>query len=414
MVIASGAKQPWHPPQGTVLGVYYIETTGDLAQTAEFIAREESAGSWVGKGSPTESYARAVARVHAVQENAPGRGHAAIAFPTVNLPDRGSLFPAIWLHLTAGPLFERPFADVIRLTDVVLPDEVLAAFRGPRFGIEGTRALLRKGGDALLFGAIVKPGAGLVPDEVALRCGDAAFGGIDLIKDDEKMNNPAYCPLPGRARAVSAALKEVEDKTGRRVIYCAHVSGRPDEMVLAGRTAVRFGASGLMVNVFASGLASLQMLSDDEEIGVPIYVHSGGRSLFSQGPKLGIDTRVFAKFVRLLGGDFLDLYAQGGYLRNDPPAEAAGVADVLRGRWGRLAPVLPSCSGGLTARTLGANYAAFGRNILPMVGSAIFNHPLGAAAGVVALRQAAESYVGDVPLDHYSRDHPELAAALRM
>lgn len=330
MVIASGAKQPWHPPQGTVLGVYYIETTGDLAQTAEFIAREESAGSWVGKGSPTESYARAVARVHAVQENAPGRGHAAIAFPTVNLPDRGSLFPAIWLHLTAGPLFERPFADVIRLTDVVLPDEVLAAFRGPRFGIEGTRALLRKGGDALLFGAIVKPGAGLVPDEVALRCGDAAFGGIDLIKD------------------------------------------------------------------------------------VPIYVHSGGRSLFSQGPKLGIDTRVFAKFVRLLGGDFLDLYAQGGYLRNDPPAEAAGVADVLRGRWGRLAPVLPSCSGGLTARTLGANYAAFGRNILPMVGSAIFNHPLGAAAGVVALRQAAESYVGDVPLDHYSRDHPELAAALRM
>lgn len=403
----------WRPLRNAFLGVYYIETTNDLHRTAEFIALEESAGSWSGEGSPTELYARSVASVHDVHEIGPGRGYAAVAFPTANLPGRGSLFTAIWLYLTAGPLFERPFADIVRLADVVLPEEVLVAFRGPRFGIKGTRALLGKDQDALLFGAIVKPGAGLAPEEVASRCAAAARGGINVIKDDEKMNNPPYCPLIERVHAVSRTLRGVEDETGQAIIYCAHVTGRPDEMLMAARQATRSGATGLLVNVFAAGLSSLQTLSEDEEVGVPIYVHSGGRSVVSQRPGNGIDTRVFAKFVRLLGGDYLDLYAQGGYLRSERVVEARRLAGVLRDPWGTIAPVLPTCSGGLAARTLAANYAAFGRDILPMAGSAIFGHPLGATAGAVALRQASESYFRGIPLEEYSHQHPELAAALR-
>ncbi len=402
----------WSPPRDTFLGTYYIESTGDLRRTAEFIAREESAGSWSGEGGPTALYARSLAFVHDVHEIAPGRGYAAIAFPTGNLPDRGSLFPAIWLYLTAGPLFERPFAETVRLADVVLPAEVQGTFRGPRYGIKGTRTLRAKGDDALLFGAIIKPGAGLTPEEVAARCAAAASGGIDLIKDDEKMNNAAYCPLIERVRAVSRALRRGEDESGRAVIYCAHITGRPDEMLAAARRAVQAGASGVMVNVFAAGLSALQMLSEDEETAVPIYVHSGGRSVLSGGGN-GIETRVFAKFVRWLGGDYLDLYAQGGYLRSDSLAEARHLADVLRESGGPIAPVLPTCSGGLNARTLAANYAAFGRDILPMAGSAIFAHPLGASAGVAALQQAGESYTRGLSLEEYSRGHPELAAALQ-
>lgn len=402
----------WPALRDVLLGVYYIETATDLHGTAEFIALEESAGSWSGGGAPTDLYARSVAAVHDVREIVPGKGYAAIAFPTANLPSRGSLFAAIWLYLTAGPLFERPFADIVRLADVVLPEEVLAAFRGPRFGIKETRARLGKDGDALLCGAIVKPGAGLTPEEVAGRCAAAAAGGIDLIKDDEKMNNAAYCPLVERVHAVSRALRDTQDRTGQPVIYCAHITGRPDQMLEAGRQAVEAGATGLMVNVFAAGLASLQMLAEDEATAVPIYVHSGGRSVLSQDGN-GIDTRVFAKFVRLLGGDYLDLYAQGGYLRSGSMAEARDVASVLRDRWGAIAPVLPTCSGGLTVRTLAANYTAFGRDILPMAGSAIFGHPSGAAAGAAALRQAGESHFRGIPLEEYSRQHPELAAALR-
>jgi len=402
----------WLPPSGAFLGVYYIETTDSLERVAEFIALEESAGAWCGGGTPTDLYAGSVARVHDVRQVAAGKGYAAIAFPTANLPERGSPFPAIWLYLTAGPLFERPFADVVRLADVYLPEELLCAFRGPRFGIQGTRAILRKAHDALLFGAIIKPGAGLTPEEVAGRCAAAARGGIDLIKDDEKMNNPPYCPLLPRVRAVASELQRAQD-AGRPIIYCAHVTGRPDQMLQAAREAVRAGATGLMVNAFAAGLASLHMLSEDEGVGVPIYVHSGGRSVLSQRPGYGIDTRVYARLVRLLGGDYLDLYAQGGYLRAGSLEEARSLAGVLRDPWGHLPPVLPTCSGGLTARTLPANYDAFGRDLIPMAGSAIFDHPMGPSAGVAALRQAAESHFAGIPLEDYGRDHPELAAALR-
>jgi ribulose 1,5-bisphosphate carboxylase large subunit-like protein len=386
----------WPPLSAALIGVYYIETGGKVQQTADFIALEESAGGWVGAGPPTPLYARSVASVHDVVEIAPGRGYAAIAFPTANLPARGSPFAALWLYLTAGPLFERPFADVVRLVDVVIPDEVLAAFRGPRWGIAGTRRRCGLPSDALLIGGIVKPGAGLTPEEVAARCAEAARGGADLIKDDEKMNNPAYCPLVPRVRAVSAALRRAEDDAGRRVIYCPHITARPDEMLAAARAAVDAGATGVMVNVFAAGLASVEMLSALDP-GVPIYVHSGGRSVLSQPSANGIDTRVFAKFVRLLGGDYLDLYAQGGYLRAGTLEEATALAAVLREPWGAIPPVLPACSGGLTALTLALNYAAFGRDILPMAGSAIFNHPDGPAAGAAVLRQAAETHFQFMP-----------------
>jgi ribulose 1,5-bisphosphate carboxylase large subunit-like protein len=401
-----------HPPRDAFLGVYYIETSNEVPRIAEFIALEESAGSWSGEGSSTELYARSVAVVHDVHIMAPGKGYAAIAFPTANLPGKGSLFPALWLYLTAGPLFERPFADIVRLADVVLPEEVLAGFRGPRFGIEGTRRALRKNADSMLLGTIVKPGAGLTPPQVANRCDATARGGIDLIKDDEKMNNPSYCPLHDRVDAVVSMLRRVEDETGHRVIYCPHVTGRPDEMLSAARQAVRAGANGLMINVFATGLAALQVLSDDEDTGVPIYVHSGGRSALTRGPGSGIDFAVFAKFVRLLGGDYLDIYAQGGYLFSGSLVEARRHAAVLRDPWGSIAAVLPACSGGLNVLNIGANYDAFGRDILPMAGSAILGHPLGAAAGVMALRQASECHFRGIPLEDCSRQYPELAAAL--
>src|SRR2546428_679616 len=227
---------------------------------------------------------------------------------------------------------------------------------------------------------------------------------------------PSGCtcwPVHARVAAVSRALRRVEDDTGQRVIYCPHVTGRPDQMLEVARAAVEAGATGLMVNVFAAGLAALQMLSEDADTQVPIYVHSGGRSALAHRPGNGIDVRVFARFARLLGGDYLDLYAQGGYLRTEAPAQTRELADVLRAPWGAIAPVVPTCSGGLTPQTLAANYETLGRDILPMAGSAIFGHPLGAAAGVAAPRPAAPRYFPGLPPPPGSRSSFPISASIR-
>ena len=56
--------------------------------------------------------------------------------------------------------------------------------------------------------------------------------------------------------------------------------------------------------------------------------------------------------------------------------------------------------------------AELGPDIVLAAGGAIQGHPLGAAAGGRALRQAIDATMAGVPTDEYSTDHPELAAAL--
>jgi ribulose 1,5-bisphosphate carboxylase large subunit-like protein len=246
-------------PKGYFLAEYYLETSsGGLRKAAEKIASEETTGSWVGGGQPTTLYEKARGQVHRLEEIEPDRkGIATIAFPTVNLPLDPYLVPSLWLFLTGGPLFERLFCDRVRMLDFHLPAEMLSQLPGPKFGVAGCRKFLGLPPDELMVATIIKPCAGLTAEEVAGKCYEAALGGIDFIKDDEKMNNPDYCPLEKKVKLVAEALRRAYEQTGRKVIYCPHISSRADHMVDMARRAVDNGATGLMINCFATGFPAL-------------------------------------------------------------------------------------------------------------------------------------------------------------
>src|SRR6266571_6098835 len=89
--------------------------------------------------------------------------------------------------------------------------------------------------DEVLVGAIVKPSLGLAPAEVAAVASVLAAGGADLIKDDELLGDPAWCPLEERVRAVSAVLPD-------GVRYAANVSGPVESLLQRARLAVELGA----------------------------------------------------------------------------------------------------------------------------------------------------------------------------
>src|SRR5439155_608887 len=72
--------------------------------------------------------------------------------------------------------------------------------------------------EEVLVGAIVKPSLGLSPGEVAETAGLLAAGGADLVKDDELLGDPPWCPLEERVPAVAAAILP-------RVRYAANVTG---------------------------------------------------------------------------------------------------------------------------------------------------------------------------------------------
>lgn len=401
-----------YDPKKYFVATYYIEAKQDLRQVAETIAEIESTGKWLGTGEPTRLYLECRAEVGEVREATPGKGEVDILFPVINLNLDEAAFPGLWLTMIGGGTHALLAYEKSRLTDFMLPDQVLEAFPGPGFGPEGIRQWLGAGPDELLIGTIVKPTAGLTPQEVAEICYQSAIGGVRFIKDDEKMLNPAYCPLGERVRAVMAALKRAEDKVGKRVLYVPHITTSPEHLLQNAGIALENGAPGLMINFFASGFNSLDLLRRHIDPGVPIYAHCGGKEAFGRAEGQGVDPRAVARFVRLLGGDIFRTSTLGGYLVGSQPEEVKGLARVMAEPMHSIRPMMCAVSGGLNPRTLGANLEVFGNNALMLAGTGITTHPMGINAGATALFQAAEAHRAGIPVHEYAANHEELRLVL--
>lgn len=377
-----------HGPEDSVVATYYLETKGDLAKVAEELVVLETTAPWVAQGEPTPRFKESMGEVLEVRTTGEGKGFISLLYPIANMDTKESAFSCLWLSMIGGPTFALGSYDKSRLVDFQIPEEMAAQFPGPAFGVHRTREVVGLTGDELLIGTIVKPTAGLEPDEVAEFAYQAALGGICFIKDDEKMMNPSYCPLRERVDAVSKALRNAEDQTGQRVLYAAHISTSPDRILDNARTAIDAGANGLMLNFFSSAFASLQILREHPDIDVPIYAHCGGREALGRAVGQGIAASVIVKMVRLLGGDYFRAGMLESYLV-DTEEDIYGMHEAAKGEWTDHTAILPAISGGLNPKTIGANVRNLGRDNLLLAGTGILQHPDGPRAGVEALREAA-------------------------
>ncbi|WP_334102480.1 RuBisCO large subunit C-terminal-like domain-containing protein [Methanothrix soehngenii] len=89
----------------------------------------------------------------------------------------------------------------VRLQDVIFPQSIIRAHKGPRFGIEDARKILGVY-DRPLVCTIVKPRAGSDPAGTPAMAEAAVRGGLDQVKDDETLTDQSFCPLIPRLEAV--------------------------------------------------------------------------------------------------------------------------------------------------------------------------------------------------------------------
>ena len=197
-----------------------------------------------------------------------------------------SLFAGEWADSAA---FER-----CRLVGVDWPDDLLP---GPAFDAP----------ERVLVGAIVKPSLGLSPSEVADTAAQLAAGGADLVKDDELLGDPDWCPLEERVRAVAAV----------GVNYAANVTGPTETLLGRAARAVELGAGALMINAFAQGVDSLRALRA-AELGVPIFAHRVGAALWARGRTFGVTPAVVAELTRLCGADYVQVGSFSGTVYDSP------------------------------------------------------------------------------------------------
>ncbi|RKY04745.1 hypothetical protein DRP77_03005 [Candidatus Poribacteria bacterium] len=384
-----------HDPDESITFVYYIKTNADLIETAKKVAEEETTGRWIGNKPVTELYLKARADVSRVEVYGDGEGVIYVRSPIRNLDLDGDMFYQLQMLSAGGPILEFVYYERVAYLDFELPPKILERFPGPKFGIKRIREMIGIPDDTPIMGTIIKPCAGLTPEEVAEKCYEAALGGAVLIKDDEKMMGPDYCPFERKIKLVREALDAAEKETGRKVIYCPHIVARPDQIKSVVKRAIDLGATGVMFNAFlANNLGTVEALASDPEINVPIYVHSGGRSAMTTGPRR-IDEVVWAKLVRLCGGDFYQIGVMGQFnvhVASLNPPMLLKLADVFRRPWGHLKETIPVTAGGLGVKNLGKNIEAFGCDFAALAGSNLLDHPWGPKAGAIAMDQARQAY----------------------
>ncbi|HEX2039368.1 MAG TPA: RuBisCO large subunit C-terminal-like domain-containing protein [Acidimicrobiales bacterium] len=217
-------------------------------------------------------------------------GVAVLEFPAANW---GRNVPMLVSALVAGEGVETRAFTRCRLVGLELPAGWLP---GPAFGAVPGRQV----------GVIVKPSLGLSPSEVAAVAAAAARGGARLVKDDELMGDPHWCPLLDRVKAVADVLPP-------EVVYCVNVTGPTASLLDRAAAAVEAGATGLMVNAFAQGLDSVLTLRE-AGFGVPILAHRVGSGPWARNDRFGVSGAVLAALLRQCGSDYVLVGAFDGKL----------------------------------------------------------------------------------------------------
>lgn len=410
---------------------YWIETAYPLDQAAAMMAGEQSTGTFVRvPGETDELRERYAARVESIEELGPvsapslsGSGlpkghsgpvarraaHVTLSWPLENM---GPSLPNL-LATVAGNLYElKPFSG-LKLLDIELPPDFLSVYQGPQFGVEGTRRLTGVHGRPLI-GTIIKPSVGMGPEQTAAQVRMLAEAGIDFIKDDELQADGPNCPFNERIPAVLRTLDDFAQKTGKRVMYAANLTGEIDQMLRRHDLVQSLGGTCIMASLNSIGLAGLVALRRHSQLA--IHGHRNGWGMFSRSHATGMSFIAYQKIYRLAGIDHVHVNGIRNKFCESDESVVASARECLTPMFPapyKPCTILPVFSSGQSARQAPDTYKALGSiDLLFAAGGGIMAHPQGPAAGVRSLQQAWEAAVQGIPLENYAATHTELCAAL--
>ncbi|MDE3011060.1 MAG: ribulose-bisphosphate carboxylase large subunit family protein [Pseudomonadota bacterium] len=419
-------------PRDRLRACYWIETPFPLAEAAAVLAGEQSCGTFTRLPGETDALRAAagaiVERITALdavsQPSLPTRslparlGHTpryqraeiVVSWPLANL---GASLSAL-MATVAGNLFELREFSGLRLLDLQLPAAFAHAYRGPQFGIRGTRSLLDVTGRPLI-GTIIKPSVGLDAAATADLVRQLLAAGIDFIKDDELQANGPHNPLRARVDAVMPVIRSHEQHTGRRVMYAFNISDEIEAMRAHHDHVVAAGGNCVMVTVATVGLAGVAWLRSFSQVA--IHGHRAGWGLLSRSPAIGMDSRAWQQFWRLAGVDHLHVNGLRNKFSESDETVIAAARACVRPMFAEPDPgceVMPVFSSAQSAEQVADTYRGIGStDLIYCCGGGIMGHPGGIASGVQSVREAWEAATQGQSLEAYAATHPALAQAIQ-
>jgi ribulose-bisphosphate carboxylase large chain len=381
---------------------FLVEPSGvSMKEAAGAVAAESSIGTWTELTTTKPYVEKLAAHVFSIKND-----EAKIAYP-IELFEFGNM-PNI-LSSVAGNVFGLKTLENLRLNDIDLPSALVKSFKGPKFGIQGIRKLLRVF-DRPLVGTIIKPKLGLRTADHAKVAYDAWIGGCDIVKDDENLSSQKFNPFEQRLIRTLDARNRAEEETGEKKVYMVNVTAETEEMMKRAELVVKHGGEYAMVDILTCGFAGLQTLRQ-QELDLVIHAHRAGHAAFTKNPKHGISMKVISKVARIIGVDQLHVGTVVGKMF-ETKEEVAQNCEALKTKKIGLKPVLPVASGGLYPALVPALMKFFGKDFVIQAGGGIHGHRDGTIAGAKAMRQAVEATLEGSTLEEYAKTHKELEGAL--
>lgn len=213
-----------------------------------------------------------------------------VAFPLkMMLQSDGHLTSCDILHTVAAAIVFDVFENQdSRLICLNIPEEVIRTFPGPAYGPKDLRKITGFRTDQPAFGTILKPTAGITPEQEKQLVAEIAGCSLFMfVKEDEDLYpNLDYAPLSLRTRmAVRVIEQSRQQRNGRGLLFAPHISSAPHEILDNLHVALEAGANAVMFSeTFAGGTVRMVREATRKMEHPPaIYGHNAGIGIKTRG-----------------------------------------------------------------------------------------------------------------------------------
>jgi ribulose-bisphosphate carboxylase large chain len=394
----------YNPKTTDTICSFYVEPEDiSLKEAAGGVAAESSVGTWTELTTIKPYVQKLAAKVFSIEGN-----NIQIAYP-IELFEPGNM-PNI-LSSVSGNVFGLRALKNLRLNDIQLPKELVKSFKGPKYGINGVRELLRVKNRPFV-GTIIKPKLGLKTEDHAKVAYEAWIGGCDIVKDDENLSSQRFNPFTDRIIRTLEMRDLAEKETGEKKVYMINITSETEEMLKRAQFVKDHGGRYLMIDILTCGFSALQTVREND-FGLVIHAHRAGHAAFTKNTKHGISMKVIAKVVRIIGVDQLHVGTVVGKM-SETKEEVSENCEATKTNMFGLKKVLPVASGGLYPGVVPALIGFFGNDFVIQAGGGIHGHTNGTISGAKAMRQAVDATLKKTTLKDYAKTHKELQVALKI
>jgi len=407
----------YKPTSNDLVCLFRVEPAAgiSLQKAAANCALESSIGTWTKLQTEKEYMKKLAAKVFSIKGNMIKIAYPSELFEDGNIPNI--------LSSIAGNIFGMKIVKNLRLEDVQFPQKILKGYKGPKYGIEGLRKMM-KVKDRPLVGTIVKPKLGLNVKDHAAVAYQAWQGGCDFVKDDENLSSQKFNQFEQRLAKTLEMADKAESITGEKKAYLCNVTAESKEMLRRAELIEKQGGKYCMIDIVTEGFGALQTLRD-ANFKLAIHGHRAMHAAFTRDKKHGVSMMTLADFSRIAGIDTLHIGTGIGKLEGgikeiqelEQEIEKKEVKELhnrLSQNWGNIKSTLAVSSGGLHPGHVPFLMKHLGNDVVIQMGGGIHGHPDGTLRGSIAARQAVDAVLNGMSLQKYSKDHTELSRAIEL